>query len=560
MISRFMKTMFQSLTIGLLFGVGESLFLAWRYGSLNSSKFFVVKVMVLYVAFTVFVGCLIYGIGALISFIQKRKVKDTDFGWVIFGSMLYTVVACFLIVDRDFFYFILTGKDWLILAALFPIFIGFAYLLRRLWVQFSKNLKAVLIMGYLSVALLGMFINRSTIEAFFESRNQETQPSVVAAENQPNILLIVVDALDIDHVSGMGYFRNTTPNIDKLLERGIVFSEYYTPTSTAPSVTSMFTGLKPETTKYNYVDDIISKDYFLLGELMKESGYSTAAFAWTYYIDSLFGFGQGIDFFKNVSRLDPAGYCFLKRGLWTIYKEYFPLRKYLEKLEFILEKIYDPKVDSQETLEETVEEQGGLEIKNLDIDEKLMTAFFDWTDNVAGKPFFAYLHLQGAHSPFVVPAHFKDRYVTDEELRKGNKEVSKLLLGREIEKQDLELMHALYDTRLRFSDEIVGQVIEGLKKRGAFQNTLIIIMGDHGSQIKREDRFEKENITTASVKWETFKPHAFLLFYYPMDFGGPRKESAHLLSVDILPTLADFLQYSLPGATDGKSFLNLLQD
>jgi len=108
---------------------------------------------VLYVAFTVFVGCVVYGVGALLSLVQKRKVKDVDFGWVIFGSMFYTVVACFLIVDRDFFYFILTGKDWLILTALFPLFIGFTYLLKQLWIKFPRKLKAILIISYLAVVI-----------------------------------------------------------------------------------------------------------------------------------------------------------------------------------------------------------------------------------------------------------------------------------------------------------------------------------------------------------------------------------------------------------------------
>ena len=92
------------------------------------------------------------------------------------------------------------------------------------------------------------------------------------------------------------------------------------------------------------------------------------------------------------------------------------------------------------------------------------------------------------------------------------------------------------------------------------RDTLIIMMGDHGSQIQREDQAAKAGEVEAPLQWEIFKPHAFLLFHYPRYFGEPRIEDAHVLSVDILPTLADFLEYPLPGETDGKSFLHLLEE
>ena len=44
------------------------------------------------------------------------------------------------------------------------------------------------------------------------------------AEGGPNVILISIDTLRADHIHGYGYERETTPNLDKLMERGTFFS------------------------------------------------------------------------------------------------------------------------------------------------------------------------------------------------------------------------------------------------------------------------------------------------------------------------------------------------
>jgi arylsulfatase A-like enzyme len=58
-----------------------------------------------------------------------------------------------------------------------------------------------------------------------------------------DLVLLTVDALRADHVSGYGYARPTTPNLDRLAREGVVFESAYCPTPhTSYSVTSMMTG------------------------------------------------------------------------------------------------------------------------------------------------------------------------------------------------------------------------------------------------------------------------------------------------------------------------------
>ena len=63
---------------------------------------------------------------------------------------------------------------------------------------------------------------------------------------QPNILLIVTDAARADHFSCYGYGRETTPNIDRVADEGLRFTQAVSSSSwTLPSHASLFTGLLP---------------------------------------------------------------------------------------------------------------------------------------------------------------------------------------------------------------------------------------------------------------------------------------------------------------------------
>lgn len=62
----------------------------------------------------------------------------------------------------------------------------------------------------------------------------------------PNIVLITIDTLRADHLSCYGYARKTSPNIDKIAQKGVTFKNAIAPSSwTAPSVASLCTSLYP---------------------------------------------------------------------------------------------------------------------------------------------------------------------------------------------------------------------------------------------------------------------------------------------------------------------------
>ena len=74
----------------------------------------------------------------------------------------------------------------------------------------------------------------------------------------PNVLLIVVDTLRVDHVGCYGHRRDTSPAVDRLAAEGVRFERAYsTAPWTKPSVASMITGLYPSAHRAHELESIV---------------------------------------------------------------------------------------------------------------------------------------------------------------------------------------------------------------------------------------------------------------------------------------------------------------
>ena len=141
-------------------------------------------------------------------------------------------------------------------------------------------------------------------------------PRTTARPDMPNVLLVVIDTLRADHVGTYGYGRPTTPNIDHLAERAVVFETVVSQAPwTAPAMASLFTGLYPSVHGLDggivwgggvppaslpfAVQKALPPGHQTLAEIFRQAGYSTAGFVSNLYVNSIFGFAQGFDHFDD---------------------------------------------------------------------------------------------------------------------------------------------------------------------------------------------------------------------------------------------------------------------
>jgi arylsulfatase A-like enzyme len=165
-----------------------------------------------------------------------------------------------------------------------------------------------------------------------------------------NVILIVIDGLRADHLTPYGYSRNTSPFLDELASRSVLFENAISQSSwTKTSVASLLTSLYPDAHGVRTPTDVLPASARLLPEVLQEHGYRTCGIHGNPWLEERFGFDQGFDDFRFTH--------------WN--KDTF---------------------DAEE------------------LNEQALRCLEENSD----RPFFLYLHYMDAHTPWRPPAEFDD--------------------------------------------------------------------------------------------------------------------------------------------------------
>ena len=152
------------------------------------------------------------------------------------------------------------------------------------------------VMAVSLVVLTGLTYERVTSA---EHRALSLRPP--AKPGAPNVLLIVLDNVRAASLSLYGHDRPTTPNLERLARKGVVFSEARsTAPWTLPSHASMMTGRWPHELSVG-PDLPLDGTFPTLAEVLGREGYATAGFVGnTYYCNALYGMGRGFARYEDV--------------------------------------------------------------------------------------------------------------------------------------------------------------------------------------------------------------------------------------------------------------------
>ena len=159
---------------------------------------------------------------------------------------------------------------------------------------------------------------------------------------------------------------------------------------------------------------------------------------------------------------------------------------------------------------------GRLERRGMDVVERAET----WLSAHPQGPHFVWVHLYDPHDPYEPPAPYSQIY-----------------------------KDRLYDGEIAYADSALANFMQYLKKNRWYENSLIVVVGDHG-----EGLGEHHEDTHGIFLYDS-TTHVPLILKTPRSAGGTKMKvvEAQVRTTDILPTVLDLTRNPAPAKLDGES-------
>jgi arylsulfatase A-like enzyme len=318
------------------------------------------------------------------------------------------------------------------------------------------------------------------------------------AQTRPNVVVILVDDMGWSDIGPYGS-EIPTPHLDALAAGGIRFTQFYSTPRCSPTRASLLTGLYPHQAGMGHLDNVIREGSsgttgrlndrsVTMAEVLRDAGYFTAMAGkwhlgqqngsppWQRGFDRVLNLRAGGMFFPNQNF--GGGDELTKRGQEPLYLDGTPIAR-------------DSAVLGRDWYATFLWAEWGLKF----VDEALK----------AKKPFFLYVPHNAPHFPLMAPQNLIAKYRGKfragwDRLREARyrRQVTMGLIDarwplspREAEspawdslsdeaKDRFDHLMAVYAAMIEAIDTSVGTLVEGLRARGALDNTLILFLSDNG--------------------------------------------------------------------------------
>lgn len=345
-----------------------------------------------------------------------------------------------------------------------------------------------------------------------------------------NVLIYIVDALRADHLSSYGYVRPTTPNFDALAAESssVRFSAACSPSTwTKPVAASILSGCYPPAHGVRSRSDLFIRAVPRLPELLQSAGYRTAAVSTIGNVSSPMGFAVGFDTFVDlykepslVSRREVSN-----TGAWKLYFE--------EDTTVVLPLAEDVNAAALPWLAaQTAGLSNGNGVKPAS----------------PARPWFLFLWVLDPHDPYYPPPGY-DRW--RDPAYSGKIDGSAESVRRVRTAADVQRLVDLYDGEIVYTDAQFGLLVQQLKAQGQYDDTLIVVAGDHGEAFGEHGDFVHGHLAYEEIM------RVPLIVKFPAGFDVQADSTGALAQLtDIAPTVLDAL--GLGQLADGMQGVSLL--
>lgn len=292
-----------------------------------------------------------------------------------------------------------------------------------------------------------------------------------------------------------------TPHLEALAKEGVVFETFYVQgNESKASHASLFTGTYPVVHGVYTHEAKLHDKFTTIAEAFKASGYSTAGYCSNGYVSDRWNYIQGFDHFTN----------FIREG----------------------------KANNAQAVTNAA-------IKHID----------KHLEKQGDKPLYLYLGTSDPHVTYRAHKEFIDQY---DKAGAYNGRYQKNLSGDELGKlkgqksppslRDRQRIEALYENEIAFNDKHFGRLVDHLKKKGMYDDTLFIISSDHGDEF-----WEHGSCGHGHNVYQELVSVPLILRFPGGEFAGRVESGAE--GIDLLPTLMSMLGSKIPDDVQGMSQL-----
>jgi arylsulfatase A-like enzyme len=307
----------------------------------------------------------------------------------------------------------------------------------------------------------------------------------------PNVVLVTVDTLRADHLGAYGYSRPTSPGVDRLARRGVLFRNAESVQSaTWPALASLHTSQPPGRHGVIWNGWHLREGATTLAGLLRAKGYDTSAF-----LTNMTGTRH-----PGFSRL------FLARG--------------------------------------------GAQ---AEMDRRATDAAVEHLGRVGDRRFFLWLHLLSPHADYAPPPPY-DTAFTRPGASTLSGTIKRLaeVRARGVRLSDADVAHvvALYDGEVAYADAQVDRLLSELRARGLERSTLVVFTADHGEDLHEHNRyfFHAASMYSSSL-------HVPLILSWPEVLPAGARVDHPASLVDVAPTVLSLLGLPAPSSFLGKDLL-----
>jgi arylsulfatase A-like enzyme len=289
----------------------------------------------------------------------------------------------------------------------------------------------------------------------------------------------------------MGYDRPTTPHIDAIAAQGTLYTHAFSTCFwTLPAHASLFTGLHPLQAGATSETLHLPENNTTIAEALGAVGYRTSAYVCNSWVSKERGFAQGFGEYTEMWR-------------------------------------HENQVDEDSTA-------GSMETIAVDKMERFIQGAAE-----DGKPFFLFANLNGVHLPYRPAPEYVEKFVAN----RGHDMQRAIALSQitsgwghlvgetPLSTEDYKILSDLYDGEVAWADALVGRIADALDHAGIADDTIFIIMADHGEHLGEHDKIDH-----MSTMYDPAL-HIPLVIRYPGTFKAGVRNDKMVSIVDVAPTL-----------------------